>query len=321
MTDLMPELDNETILPDGYGENDDFFDVDSWGTDDRASENLPDEEGDTDDSGSVEKQPEPETPNTGEQGVEEDQSTEEVDEDASQGQEKQTETPKRNIRFTARIDHEDVDVDLDEKDLPEIYQKAQVVDRLQAKMANQKDTSEKMRRLAKAMGYENTEAMLNSAEENFRNNKIDELMEGNNLPREIAEDYVNRLLQRAQDVPSEKETWSSDKDDAPNDENRQPDYNKQVKEFYEAYPEMIGKDLPPSVLEQSRNGVNLTRAYGKYLLDAQKAELSKTQNENKILKQNQSSAQKAPVKGVTGGGATDTKPRDAFEEGFDSYFN
>ena len=322
MTDLDTGLVDEIILPDGYGENDDFFDADSWGSDDRGSENPPDEVDGTDSSDSEADDPTPvEEIDTGQET--QDQSTGEAAEVETLDREDPSEAPKRNIRFTARIDHEDVDVDLDEDALPDIYQKAQVVDRIQAKLNKHNAIAEKTRRLSKAMGYEDVESMLESAEEQFRNNKIEELMEGNNFPREIAEDYVDRLMQKDASPATDSVVRGAAEDsEGPQDTaDTKPDYSKQVEEFYEVYPEMVGKDLPASVIEQSQKGMNLTRAYGKYLLDAQRAELSKTKNENKILRQNQNSANKAPVKGVTGGGATDTKPRDAFAEGFDSYFD
>ena len=51
---------------------------------------------------------------------------------------------------------------------------------------------------------------------------------------------------------------------------------------------------------------------------AKKAEADKLRRENRILKQNEASAKQAPVKGVRGGGATDTKPEDDFLRGFNS---
>lgn len=58
-------------------------------------------------------------------------------------------------------------------------------------------------------------------------------------------------------------------------------------------------------------GIPLTIAYERY-----KAKQVETQN--KILKQNQSAAAKAPVASTTKNGPAATKPKDPFEEGFDS---
>jgi hypothetical protein len=79
-----------------------------------------------------------------------------------------------------------------------------------------------------------------------------------------------------------------------------------------------GTTIPSEVAAAAANGQNLTVAYLAYEAKQAKAEVENLRKENEIFKQNAAAAAKAPVRGVTGGGATDTSPKDPFEVAFDS---
>ena len=61
-----------------------------------------------------------------------------------------------------------VNVELDEADLPTIYQKAQATDRAQNKLGAYSKTVDYANKLAASMGYANADEMLNAAAENYR---------------------------------------------------------------------------------------------------------------------------------------------------------
>ena len=65
------------------------------------------------------------------------------------------------------------------------------------------------------------------------------------------------------------------------------------------------------------NGTNLLTAYLAYREKQTSKAAASLKKENEVLKQNAASAAKAPVKGVTGGGATNTKPQHKLLDGFD----
>lgn len=103
------EYENEEpLLPEGYGEGDDFFDVDAWSgqeNGDTTPDAAPDEDG----------LPQPTAP--------------------------QQEPAPEKLRFRARLDHEDRDVEIEPSELPAIWQKAQVTERVQAKLKKLMDQS------------------------------------------------------------------------------------------------------------------------------------------------------------------------------------
>ena len=90
-----------------------------------------------------------------------------------------------------------------------------------------------------------------------------------------------------------------------------PERKAELDEFIRAYPGVT--KLPDEVIVANRQGVRLLVAYERYINQSARKELA-------ILKQNQASAAKAPVRGVEGkaasvsGGPID----DPFLKGFDS---
>lgn len=95
---------------------------------------------------------------------------------------------------------------------------------------------------------------------------------------------------------------------------------KQVADFLARRPDLQGQPLPDEVAKAvALEGRNLETAYAEYEAKCARADAVRIQQENRVLKQNAVIEKKAPVKGVSGGGATDTMPRDDFLTSFVSY--
>jgi threonine synthase len=89
----------------------------------------------------------------------------------------------------------------------------------------------------------------------------------------------------------------------------------EVEQLKALYPEF--KEMPDEVAKSVANGANLLTAYIAYREKQNSKAAASLKKENEVLKQNAASAAKAPVRGVTGGGATNTKPRNDLLKGFD----
>ena len=288
------EEEDEALLPDGWAEGDDIFSEDEWTGETQADASAADPAQESEDGETSE------------------------DEDPAPTTEQATEPkPNTKLKFRARVDREDQDVELDERELPTVYQKAQATDRYQAKLAKMSPMLEKAERLSRSLGYENLEAMLTSAEENYQSAEVKRLV-GEGVHEEVAKDMVARkMAAAAAAAPAEEKPASAES--TPTSAAPERDFKAETLELLKARPELYGKKLPDEVVQSCvREGKPLLKAYTEYEARQSKAETAKLRKENQILKQNAASAAKAPVRGVSGGGATDTRPKDPFEEGFDS---
>ena len=301
---ITPDVEDEVLLPEGYAEGDDIFgSSDAWTGE--AEVDAPELTQDTDETAT--EGDEAETPTTEFTDESSDLVTDE--DEAPTTEQTPTETPK--LKFKARVDRADVDVEMDESELPTLYQKAQVVDRVQAKLAKQAPLMETADRVAHLLGFDSAEAMLADAEKNYRDTEVRRLTD-NGAPKEIAEDYVNRRMTDVKPVNHEVETPAPARD-----------YNAEAMELVKARPDLAGKPIPEEVRKACVvDNKTLLVAYTEYETRQKNAEMSREleqlRRENKIMKQNEASANRAPVKGVRGGGATDTKPEDDFMRGFNS---
>jgi len=313
-----PEED-ESVLPDGWDGAGDFFDENSWGgasTDETAT--GPSAEDASTESPAVE---EPST--TGDESRNE---GEQAEAEVPDGEQEPT-TTSRKLKFTAQVDHSDRDVELDEADLPSLYQKAQVVDRVQAKLNQQNTTLDRASKLAKGMGYKTTDEMIVAAAKSYRDAEIDRLVNDPDHPvhPDVAADIIDRRLNYTDLLAEEPDTASETTAPAQTAAAAAPvasakrDWGAEVAELLSARPDLRVKELPDEVTSAAINGhKRLLVAYTDYEKNQNKAVVTNLQKENHILKQNASSAARAPVKGVTGGGVTDTQPKDDFLDGFNS---
>lgn len=276
MSEYMETLKDEEFLPEGWTEDTDIFSSEGWA--EPTGEQAEPEEAPT-------TEQEPET-----QGEPESVPTTEQEE----------EKPEK-LKFTARVDHQDLDVELDRSELPTMYQKARNTERVQARMNEQSAQREKDEARAKALGFDSLNSMLESAEKTHRDHEVERLVR-DGVHEEVAKAMVERK------APEQQRT-------APRTER---DFMQESLDLLSARPELRGKSIPDEVIRVSATEKKpLVVAYAEYEARQQKAEVEKLRRENEILKQNAASAAKAPVSATTGGGATDTKPKDDFLSGFD----
>lgn len=289
----IPE-EEDVMMPDGYGTGDDFF-ADEWTGQDADAQPEPEQEA------------EPEEPK-------EDAPTTEQTEEDHEAQEPEAETPEdapRRLRFKARVDREDMDVDIGEDEVPALYQLAKAGERWKAKNDTMRQQVEHYEQIAKGMGYATVDEMIQKTAEGYKAAKVQELME-QGTPQTIAEDYVDRMMQREAAKAPDPEP------EEPTLEAHERNIQAEAQELIVARPDLKTRQLPMEVVEAWRNGENLLNAYNRYEARQKEAENQKLKKENNILKQNAAAAAKAPVKGVTGGAPTDTEPEDPFLKGFDS---
>lgn len=296
----------ETFLPEGWAEGDNIFDVDSWtGGGDQADES---DAGDgQEEVTEAEEGTEDETLTTGG-----DEAAEESGEDGDNASTTEQETERPKLKFSAKIDHKVQDVELDETELPTIYQKAQNADRTRSKLDKVQPIIDKGNRLAKILGYDTMDAMLDAAEKSYREGEVERL-KGEGVHPDVAEELVESRTKRAlESVPAEQ----PDTDD---EANAGRDYRGEVADLLQAHPELRGTQLPASVVNACvAEGKPLVRAYEEYARKQAEAENKAVKAENKRLKQNADAARRAPVRGVSKGGKTNTDPDDPFLIGFNS---
>lgn len=285
--------DDDLGLPVGWDGEGDIFDPASW-----APENADSDTVETEVSGEEAPTTELEQPET-EEGVIE------------------TSAPsKTHIR--AKFNHEEIEGDFDADELSTIYQKSLAYDRNQARDKADKEFADEIAQLAQQMGYEDSRAMIRAAAANFRQTQIDKyISEG--VHQSVAEALVDFMATKnnaggstpAAEPEAEPEV-------TPEPEAPKRDYQKEIAELLAYKPELVGQQIPEEVVKATEDGTPYLYAYLKYENQRVTAANEQTKKENNIYKQNAASAARAPVKGVSGGGETDTKPTDNFLVGFNS---
>lgn len=315
--------DYGTMLPDGWAEGDDIFNPSAWAGQEAQADAL---EGENDHSleelfgVAAEETPTTESSEDG---------SAEVGEESAEAPttEPMPEVNSGILKFKARVDHEDRDVELNEADLPAIYQKAQVTDRVQEKLKTQGHTMDKAAQLAKLMGYESVDQMLDEVKANYKQGDIDKLVQGG-LNEDVAKELIESRYAREgynenpkdESVETEPETVKP-VEAAPAQATREAEIKADVNSFYATHPELRSIKVPDEVYQATLKGAHFNQAYQSYLDKQQKAEAEKLRKENQILKQNAASAARAPVKGVKGGGATNQKGQSEFDRLFLEGFN
>lgn len=303
-------LDEDTpILPDGWADGDDLFtDSDDAAEVDTAAEPGATDTGVAEDAADTDGLPTTESGEDAAQDAETDtETTDTTESGASQAEETM-------LRFKALVDHEDIDVELKESELPTIYQKARVTDRVQQRLAEMTPTVEMAARLARQMGYDSPQDMLNAAAQNYHDAEIEKLTSEGVHP-EVARDIVERRLQ---DVAAPTQRAVAQEDAVVNT-GVDRDYQAEVEELLQARPQLRGQALPDAVSRAAVEGdKRLLLAYLDYEAQQVQAENERLRKENEIYKQNAATAARSPVRGVSGGGATDLKPSDPFLDGFNS---
>lgn len=325
-------VEDEAILPDGWTEDADYFNSDSWGSegsaakeDDFYADVLDDDQEEETPAEDMQTVEEPTTAQTAGSvpSTNAEPSAEEFGTPTTETAAPAAEQPSNKLRFKARIDHEDVEAEIDESDLPTLYQKATATDRYQAKLAKVNPMMERLERMAKNNGYDTVEAMLDAQETYDRETAIEKLVK-EGTPKVIAEDYYDRTYgrpaQQTAQTSAPEAAAETVESKAPVQTNNPParDFAAEVQELWAMRPDLKGTRIPSEVAAAAANGQNIALAYFAYEAKQAKATAERLQQENNTYKQNAATAAKAPVKGVSGGGATNTQPEDLLLKGFDS---
>ena len=94
------------------------------------------------------------------------------------------------------------------------------------------------------------------------------------------------------------------------------DFSEEIRELWRIRPELRNKVLPDAVAKAAANGQRLSLAYLDHEAVQARQQAESSRRENEILRQNATSASRAPVKGTAGSGVG-AQPKDPFLEGFE----
>ena len=282
------EEEFEPLLPSGWQENTDFFDVDSWSDGTESVDGQTQEV--TEETTTGEETGADNTPTTGEEQGATGQSAVEEAEGEPSGQTETTEKPARILKL--KVNHEDREVNVDDMtddDLRVQLQKAAAFDAMKDEQAKAKYRQIVQEQISAGMTKE-----------------IAEL---------VAKSTCDGKTYALEDEPPSHEEVSEQE---PTVASVTPvrDWNADVARLARMRPDV--KELPVEVHQAWLNGEDLVTAYLLHENRALRGSKAAVEKETKVLKQNAASAAKAPVRGVTGGGPTDTKPKSDFLKGFDS---
>ena len=212
-----------------------------------------------------------------------------------------------------KYNHEEREIGLDEA--ATLAQKGLNYDKLEERLKAFEATNAKSANLAKMLGYDSTDEMLEAAHQNAINRRIRDLEAEGNSPS-MAKFLVEQEMAKAAAAPAPQapQPQESPAPEKPSNPAIPPERKAELDRFVKLYPGVT--KLPDEVVKANREGVDLSVAYERFL--------GKTaQNELKILKQNQAAAAKAPVKGVSGKAAVaqkDSLENDPFLKGFNSSY-
>lgn len=225
------------------------------------------------------------------------------------------EAPAFGQTIKVKFNHEERELGLDEA---AIYaQKGMNYDKMEERVRAFEADRAKTERLAKNLGYDSAEEMIEAAEQNYINRQIRELVEEGNT-ESMAKFLVEQRMAKAAEAEAAR---ASSPVGTPNQQQSQAPAmsdarRAELDEFVKAFPGVT--KLPDEVIEANRNGVRLKTAYENYQL---KQKYDEQQKQLNILKQNQSAAARAPVTGTVGKAAPKKEePEDFFMKGFDSAY-
>lgn len=304
-TNAVEDIDD--MLPVGYADGDDFFDTNSW-TGDTGNGEAEQESAAAEDFSLDEFL-------TNGTTVTEENKEDNSAEASTTGKDADTTSPEK-LRFQATFDHNTEDVELDPSELPTLYQKARATERAQGRLNEVKPIMDRMDATANLLGYSSVSEMLDATEKSYKDAEIAKLTAEGVHP-DIAADLVERRSAGKISAPREEaQPEIQQQVQAPAS---QRDFKAEVAETLSRFPETQGKSLPNEVIRKALDtGVSLASAYADYKAMQDNAHIEQLKKENSRLKQNADAFARAPVSGVTKGGATDTKPNDPFLSGFNA---
>lgn len=132
------------------------------------------------------------------------------------------------------------------------------------------------------------------------------MKEEEKMPREVTEDMTG--ADPAAEAEKKKEP----------DTSAERDFDREIRELIEAFPELRGKSLPNEVVMAALDGVSLIDAYEAYRNEKLPAEHESREKDQGVERQNENAAVRAPVRGVSGGAAVRAMGEDDFLRGFNA---
>ena len=305
------------ILPDGWTGEGDFF---AWAAQNSEADELTNILGEADktEDGTANSE---EAPATGE-GSESSEGPE-TGEGELPATETEPEIKSNTIKFEATVNHKKTPVELNESDLPGLYEKAYAVDKFRNKLQAKTAELEEAELVSKMLGYGTVKEMLAAARESYENTEVEKLVREKVHPT-IARDTVARKIKELETSVAKGRKQAAAPDDTPTVKGEsiapgQRDFKPEVAELMEAYPELKGKQVPQEVVDAALKGKTLLVAYTQYLQRQMQADRARLQKENKTLKQNAEAAKRAPVRGVSKGSPTNETAEDPFLKGFNAF--
>lgn len=276
----------EALLPDGWGEGDDFFaDPSTWSGNAAQTDESAEQQGDdgsTETDTGVE-----EAPTTGDT---EDPDNRSAESDTEQTESGQTEEPVKNSRILKlKVNHTEQEIDIN------ALSDEELIARLQKSAAFDAMKDDQMKAKYREIYNEQIDAGMTEA-----------------AARMVAANECGGKAYPLEDPAPETVEEQPQATAAP-----ARDTIAELAQLKALYPDF--SEVPDEVARAYANGANLLTAYVAYREQQTSKTAASLKKENQVLKQNAASAAKAPVKGVTGGGATDTKPKNDLLAGFDSY--
>lgn len=244
-----------------------------------------------------------------------------TDADASDAEEtaptpEQTETAaEKKLKFHAKVDRKDTEVEISEDELPVIYQKSNNFDRLQKRFDEKTARLQGLDALSAQLGFSSTEEMLEHAVQQDRDAKIAALVDGGTA-RDIAEDYVDRSMEKAKNAHEAKAKETAQEETVEQDGADDPkstvpeDYSAQVTELFRVRPDLKGKlqKLPDEVTKEVvEHGVPLRTAYAEWETRQIRAENERIRKEKDLFAQQAETAARAPVRGAKAGSGKSEK--------------
>ena len=262
------------------------------------------------------------TPDSEETGAEEGAAPT-TEQGAAEGQEE-----PETYTFIAKIDHKDQEVTVAKQDLPTMYQKAQNMDRANQRATTARQEADQYKRnldriaaTARTLDFqgETTEeviqAMLDSVTESARSARVNSMVSAGTA-KDVAEYIVGQQMKPQEPVEAPASASEGAQSGIPTPEQ----FNQDLQLLLARRPELRDQThFPDEVLQAYAQGENLTVAYLDYESRKAAAEKAELENQNRIYKQNQESASKAPVRGVAGSGASAAR-EDQWLAGFDDEY-
>ena len=311
--------DESTIHFGGDGEEIDFFA--GFDDDDAGAPAAP----------TIEQQSaEPDQEDSGEAA---ESASQDGDDTAAPTTEQQSTAPEK-LTFKAKIDHQEQDVSIETDELPTIYQKAQNMDRAvqrankaQQDMEQYRNSMEEIASMARALGFNGDtpeaaiRAMMTGVTSSTREQRVEALV-NDGTAKEVAEFIVDQQMKPVPVVQTHEPEVEDGQQEEPDiqdeaagdvDDGSQPpspeQFNLDLQKLLARRPGILesGNPFPDEVLSAYMKGENLTVAYLDYESKQSAAERQELEKQNRIFRQNQESAQRAPVKGVSGSGGIASK--------------